>query len=239
MRALRDADRYDVLVEYALTAEDVAGPFRPIPQDPAEQASLPSLDFASPVERLGERFHASPALIEALNPSATLSAAGEVLRVPNVAASIQPSNPATVGGPQPVVGNVRVVVSKRTGALTVEAGDRVAFHAPVTVGSEHDPLPIGTWTVTVVQPNPVFFYNPDLFWDADPSHAKARLPPGPNNPVGVVWIGISHEHYGLHGTPEPSEVGHTASHGCIRLTNWDAARVATLVKQGTPVVFEE
>ena len=79
----------------------------------------------------------------------------------------------------------------------------------------------------------------DLFWDADPSHAKAKVPPGPNGPVGIVWIDISKEHYGLHGSPEPGKIGHTSSHGCVRLTNWDAARLAALVKKGTPVVFEQ
>jgi lipoprotein-anchoring transpeptidase ErfK/SrfK len=110
--------------------------------------------------------------------------------------------------------------------------------APVTVGSEHDPLPLGTWKVSGIQHDPTFFYNPDLFWDADPSHAKAKIPPGPNNPVGLVWIDINKEHYGLHGTPEPSRVGYTESHGCVRLTNWDAVKLAGLVKPGTRVVFE-
>jgi lipoprotein-anchoring transpeptidase ErfK/SrfK len=137
------------------------------------------------------------------------------------------------------VANVRIVVSKSASSLTVldDAGT-VIFHAPVTSGSEHDPLPLGKWTVTAVSRNPTFHYNPDLFWDADPSHAKAKIPPGPNNPVGVVWIDISREHYGLHGTPEPGKVGHTQSHGCVRLTNWDASYVASLVKKGTPVLFE-
>ena len=84
------------------------------------------------------------------------------------------------------------------------------FYAPVTTGSEHDPLPIGEWKVTGVQFNPTFHYNPDLFWDADPSHTKAKLPPGPNNPVGLVWIDLTKEHYGIHGTPEPSTIGQTA-----------------------------
>jgi lipoprotein-anchoring transpeptidase ErfK/SrfK len=111
------------------------------------------------------------------------------------------------------------------------------MHAPVTSGSEHDPLPIGPWTVTGVGRNPTFNYNPDLFWDADPSHAKSRIPPGPNNPVGLVWIDLSKEHYGIHGTPEPSRISYGESHGCIRLTNWDALRVASLVGKGTPVVL--
>ena len=109
------------------------------------------------------------------------------------------------------------------------------FHAPVTSGSEHDPLPIGTWKVTSVEQMPAFNYNPDLFWDADPKHAKARIPPGPNNPVGTVWIDLSKEHYGIHGTPEPSKIGHTQSHGCVRLTNWDAQRLARWARPGTTV----
>src|SRR4029079_6290695 len=102
-----------------------------------------------------------------------------------------------------------------------------------------DPLPLGTWKVTGVQNNPPFNYNPDLFWDADAKQTKAKLPPGPNNPVGVGWIGLDKEHYGIHGTPEPSLIGKTTSHGCVRLTNWDAARLASLVKKGTPIIFEK
>jgi lipoprotein-anchoring transpeptidase ErfK/SrfK len=115
---------------------------------------------------------------------------------------------------------------------------QIVFHAPVTSGSEHDSLPLGTWTVTSVLRNPTFNYDPDLFWDAAPANAKAKIRAGPNNPVGVVWIDINKPHYGIHGTPEPGRIGYTASHGCVRLTNWDAARLAGLVTKGTPVVFE-
>ena len=113
------------------------------------------------------------------------------------------------------------------------------FHAPVTSGSAHDSLPLGQWAVTVIARNPTYNYNPELFWDADPSHSKAKLPSGPNSPVGLVWIDISKDHYGLHGTAEPATIGHSASHGCVRLTNWDAMRLAGLVVKGTQVVFEE
>jgi lipoprotein-anchoring transpeptidase ErfK/SrfK len=124
--------------------------------------------------------------------------------------------------------------------LTVTDGTgHVLFYAPVTTGSEHDPLPIGEWKVNGIQHDPPFHYNPDLFWDAEPKHAKATIPPGPNNPVGLVWIDISRPHYGLHGTPEPSAIGRTASHGCVRLTNWDALKLASLVRPGTHVVFTE
>jgi lipoprotein-anchoring transpeptidase ErfK/SrfK len=131
-------------------------------------------------------------------------------------------------------------VAKSTSSLTVtDESGRVLVYAPVTTGSLHDPLPIGEWKVTGIRFNPKFHYNPDLFWDAEPAHTKATIQPGPNNPVGVVWIDISKEHYGLHGTPEPSTIGRTQSHGCVRMTNWDALKVAALVKPGTHVVFTE
>jgi lipoprotein-anchoring transpeptidase ErfK/SrfK len=135
--------------------------------------------------------------------------------------------------------DLTLVVSKSRSSLAIRTADgETLLHVPVTSGSARDPLPIGTWTVTGVSRNPSFHYNPDLFWDADPSHSKATIPPGPNNPVGVVWIDLSKEHYGIHGTPEPGRIGHTASHGCVRLTNWDALRVAALVRTGTTVLFE-
>jgi lipoprotein-anchoring transpeptidase ErfK/SrfK len=113
------------------------------------------------------------------------------------------------------------------------------MYAPVTTGSEHDPLPIGDWKVNGVEHDPKFHYNPALFWDAQATDAKATIPPGPNNPVGVVWIDISRPHYGLHGTPEPSKIGKTESHGCVRLTNWDALKLSSLVRPGTKVIFAE
>ena len=107
------------------------------------------------------------------------------------------------------------------------------------MGSEHDPLPVGEWQVTGIHHNPIFYYNPELFWDADPSHSKAKIAPGPNNPVGVVWIDLTKEHYGIHGTPGPASVGHAQSHGCVRLTNWDAAELAQMLREKTPVTFQE
>jgi lipoprotein-anchoring transpeptidase ErfK/SrfK len=137
-------------------------------------------------------------------------------------------------------GIVSVVVSKTTSGLTVyNQKHQVVFHAPVTSGSAHDSLPLGRWMVTSVQRHPTFNYNPSLFWDADPSNAKATIAAGPNNPVGVVWIDINKAHYGIHGTPEPGRIGYAASHGCVRLTNWDASRLAGLVAKGTSIVFEE
>jgi lipoprotein-anchoring transpeptidase ErfK/SrfK len=230
------------LVTYKITQEDAAGPFTPnIPEDMAEKAKLPALGYRNVAEALGEKFHASPALLKALNPQ-TGFAAGDEIKVPNVADAVQPVAPPR-GGRQADPNSpatVTVTVDKSTSDLVVTDGaGHTLFYAPVTTGSEHDPLPIGEWKVNGVQKNPTFFYNPDLFWDAEPGHAKAKIPPGPNNPVGVVWIDISRPHYGLHGTPEPSTIGKTESHGCVRLTNWDAQKLAALVRPGTKVVFAE
>jgi lipoprotein-anchoring transpeptidase ErfK/SrfK len=230
------------LATYKITPEDAAGPFTAdIPEDMMEKAKLTALGYRNLAEALGERFHTSPALLKALNPQATLAAGAEI-KVPNVADAIQPVAPPR-GGRQADPNSpatVTVTVRKSTSDLVVSDGTgHTLFYAPVTTGSEHDPLPIGEWKVTGVQKNPTFGYNPDLFWDADPTHAKAKIPAGPNNPVGVVWIDISRPHYGLHGTPEPATIGKTASHGCVRLTNWDAQRVAALVRPGTKVVFAE
>lgn len=218
---------------YAVTAEDLDGPFvRSIPDDLERQAELPALSYTGPLELLAELFHTTPALLAKLNPGVEL-ARGARLQVPNVRPGA-----ADAGEAPGKNGEVVVVVSKGASTLTVEHGDDVVFFAPVTAGSRKDPLPLGEWKVKGVARNPVFHYNPDLFWDADPSHAKAKIAPGPNNPVGLVWIDLSKEHYGIHGTPEPSRVGHSFSHGCVRLTNWDALRLADLVGPGTRVLFK-
>jgi lipoprotein-anchoring transpeptidase ErfK/SrfK len=240
-----DALPADAIVAYRITEEDAAGPFTPnIPEDMVEKSKLPALGYQNLLEALGERFHASPALLKRMNPEARF-AAGEEIQVPNVAAAVAPVGPprgrqsdATPTADNPAA--TIVTVRKSTSDLTVVDGaGKVLMYAPVTTGSEHDPLPIGEWKVTGVQRDPKFHYNPDLFWDADPKHSKAAIPAGPNNPVGVVWVDISKPHYGLHGTPEPATVGKTASHGCVRLTNWDATKLASLVRPGTKVVFSE
>jgi lipoprotein-anchoring transpeptidase ErfK/SrfK len=246
------AESYDAsLVQYVIAPEDAAGPFTgELPADLMQQASLDALGYVSILELLAERFHVRPELLLQMNPGVPL-VPGQTLHVPAVEPFVLPqgrgrrkaapaADPARAAnrrasGADPAR---RVTVTKATGSLLVEtaAGD-VLFHAPVTVGSEHDPLPIGQWKITGVYLNPVFHYNPDLFWDADPGHAKAKIAAGPNNPVGPIWIDISKEHYGFHGTPEPSQIGHAQSHGCIRLTNWDVARLAALVTDGMEVEF--
>ena len=234
------------IVSYTITAEDVAGPFvDKIPKDPTEQSKLPGLYYTSVLQELGEKFHSAPILLKRLNPRAHFTA-GEQIHVPNVLGTEQPApNTTRAAGTQGKRARakaeaVKVVVSRKASDLKVYGREgQIIFYAPVTSGSAHDSLPIGNWVVTSVVRNPTYNYNPDLFWDADPANAKAKIAAGPNNPVGVVWIGIDVPHYGIHGTPEPGQIGHSASHGCVRMTNWDATRVADLVRDATPVVFEE
>jgi lipoprotein-anchoring transpeptidase ErfK/SrfK len=220
---------------YTITDADVQGPFDPsIPSQLADQAKLATLNYRSPMELLAERFHASPALLTQLNPGVQMTA-GREIKVPAVA----PFDPGTRPQLDATAGDLRIAVSKEESALRATRADgTLVFYAPVSSGSQHDPLPSGDFKVRGVAWRPPFHYNPKLFWDAKPADAKAKIPAGPNNPVGVVWIDLDLEHYGIHGTPEPGRVGHTESHGCVRLTNWDAARVASLVKPGTPVHFQ-
>jgi len=235
------ASPQDALADYTITEQDAAGPFTPsIPSDMAAMAKLDALNYTGVLEMLGERFHSSPALLRRLNPEARF-AAGESIKVPNVTREVAPVGPPPGRQNDPSSPAITTIsVHKSTSDLVVtDNTGKVLMYAPVTTGSEHDPLPIGEWKVNGVQRNPTFHYNPALFWDAQSKDTKATIPPGPNNPVGVVWIDISRPHYGLHGTPEPSKIGKTTSHGCVRLTNWDAEKLAGLVKPGTRVLFAE
>ncbi|WP_020654240.1 L,D-transpeptidase family protein [Massilia niastensis] len=216
------------LVSYTLAEADVAGPFRPVPSEMMAKAALPALGYASAAEGLGEKFHASPKLLERLNPGKELTRAGEEITVPNV------------GGKEPLPPAAKVVVRDKAKTLQLyDAGGQLLAQYPASTGSDRDPLPVGTWKIEGVHPNPVYNYNPKLFWDAEPGDKKAKIAPGPNNPVGVAWIDLSKPHYGIHGTPVPGHVGKTESHGCIRLTNWSAAEVAKVVAAGVEVVLQD
>jgi lipoprotein-anchoring transpeptidase ErfK/SrfK len=224
--ALALADSAPVLTTYVVTPEDTAGPFVEIPTDLMKQAELPALGFANVVELLGEKFHSSPKLLQRLNPGKKFDA-GDEIQVPNVQRI-------------PVGKAAKVVVSTRDSSVTaVDAQGVVLARYPATLGGANDRLPIGNWKINGVSRNPPFHYNPDLFWDAKREHAKAVIKPGPNNPVGVVWIDLSKESMGIHGTPQPSLIGKRTSHGCIRLTNWDASELADLVSPGIPALLVE
>lgn len=233
-KALGGDSAEPTLTTYTLTDQDVAGPFEKIPPKLADQAKLETLGYQSTTELIAERFHVSPALLAKLNPGVAMTA-GRAIKVP----AVTPFDPNDKPVRDAEAADITISVSREESALRATRADgTLVFYAPVSSGSTHDPLPPGDWKVLGVGWHPVFHYNPDLFWDSKATDEKAAIKPGPNNPVGVVWIALSVEHYGLHGTPEPGNIGHTESHGCVRMTNWDAARVAALVKPGTPVTFK-
>jgi lipoprotein-anchoring transpeptidase ErfK/SrfK len=222
-----NSDQSPAIVPYRITPEDVTGPFEKIPEGWAEMAKLPKMVYASVDDELGERFHLNPALLHKLNPGKAFDQPDTEIMVPNIDTRITGRAAS-------------LVVSKSAGIVTaLDARGKVLAQFPATTGSKHDPLPIGDWKVTTVHQNPTFAYNPDLFWDADPKDGQTTIAPGPRGPVGVVWIGISKEHYGIHGTADPLAIGHTQSHGCIRLTNWDALELSKMVGPGTPVHLKE
>ncbi len=223
---LTATDPAPTLISYTITDADVAGPFAPIPADLMEQANLKALGYESALEGLGEQFHASEALLQRLNPGKKFTA-GEEIQVPNV-------QRLKIGKAMKVV----VSMSDQS-VIALDAQDVVLARYPATLGSERDPLPVGNWKINGVRRDPTFAYNPALFWDAKPDQAKATLPAGPNSPVGVVWIDLSKESMGIHGTPTPSVIGKRQSHGCIRLTNWDARELSGLVAPGVPALLTE
>jgi lipoprotein-anchoring transpeptidase ErfK/SrfK len=226
--AVLNTDQEPILLAYTIEEADVAGPFLPIPADWSDKAAMKALGFTSAIEGLGEKFHASPKLLSRLNPGKKLDVAGTEIMVPNIAAA----------SALPKAAKIIVDESDQTLSL-VDAKGKTIAQFPATMGSEHDPLPVGRWKVTGVGLNPVFHYNPKLFWDAEPGDTKVTIPAGPNNPVGVAWIDLSKPHYGIHGTPEPSGIGKTQSHGCIRLTNWDANTLAQSVAKGVEVLLQQ
>lgn len=223
----------------------------PLPKRPENQAKLPFLGYRNMLEKVAERYHTTPATIVALNGREALIGLGQTLRLPNVVPTSRDyggvqgdggkvMNLLNVDGRQPQ-GNY-IVVDKSEGVLKVFQGaasgndddqvGQLVAQFPVTMGSTKDPLPLGDWKVTTYAFLPPFHYQPDLFWDVEDTKDDKMLPPGPNGPVGVAWLDLTKEHYGIHGTPEPSTIGRAESHGCIRMTNWDVMRLAKIVKPG-------
>ena len=212
-----------VLAPYTVTEQDTAGPFRKIPADMMDRAALDRLEFEDVVEALGERFHASPKLLRDLNPGKKFEA-GDELVVPDV------------GGAKPEWKAASVQLVKRDLVLRVlDREGRLLAQFPISVGKGKNELPPGKLKIVSEQKDPVFHYDPALIRNSKSSHAKARINPGPNNPVGVVWLGLSKPHYGIHGTPSPAKIGREETSGCIHLTNWDAVKLAALVAPGFQV----
>lgn len=233
----------------ALGPEVFQGPFvYPFPQQPEDQAKLGFLGYRNELEKLAEMFHTTPDTIVALNGPDKLMRQGEVLRLPNVLPTSRNYggnlkaehaawfNALNVDANQPQ--GDHVVVDKSEGVLKVmDASDRLVAQFPVTMGSTQFPLPIGEWKVTTYAFVPPFKYQPDILLKPK-SDRELDLPPGPNGPVGIAWLDLTKEHYGIHGTNEPQTIGRAESSGCIRLANWDVLRLSRMMKPGFKAVFQ-
>ena len=228
-RMLAEADGDPVLEDYTITGDDVDGPFvRHIPAKLEDMAKLDKLGYSSPRELLAERSHIDEKLLEALNPGANFAKAGTTIIVPKLAKD------------RKTVKVARIEVDKKEKAVRAfgKDGKLVAFY-PATIGSREKPAPDGTYKVRAVAENPTYYYDPDdLSFKGVKTKEEFKIAPGPNNPVGSVWIDLTKETYGIHGTPDPASIGKTSSHGCIRLTNWDAEALAKMVGTGTVVEFK-
>jgi len=228
-RALREKDNEPALVKYTITEKDVAGPFiETVPQDYREKASLKRLSYTSAKELLAEKFHMSEKLLQQLNLNVAFDRAGTEIVVANVTREALPRRVARVD-----------VDAVRQRVLAYEKDDTIVAIYPATVGSAERPSPFGEFKVTSVAENPTYHYDPSLNLRGVDVQEPLDLPPGPNNPVGLVWIALSAKGYGIHGTPDPEAVSKRSSHGCIRLTNWDALELARHVSKGTPVTISE
>ncbi|MDX1623526.1 MAG: L,D-transpeptidase family protein [Gemmatimonadota bacterium] len=258
VRVAGNPDRYVRTV--VLTEEDVAGPFVSIPESPWQQADLACLCYRSVGEKVAERFHATPGMLSRLNPDVVLDSlrAGDSLRVPNVegieltdagegkaapgAGEETLASRDTLAGADVAradAGDVaRIVISDAGHWLhALDEDGRILYHFPTTLGSQYNPSPEGRLEITSISFDPWFHFQPALFDEVDDSEPDVKLPPGPNSPVGIVWMALSKPHYGIHGTARPETIGYVTSHGCIRLTNWDARFLAERTRTGVPVEF--
>jgi lipoprotein-anchoring transpeptidase ErfK/SrfK len=237
-----------ILTHYTISAEDVAGPFeKQTPTGLVEMAQLSGLSYSSPLAELAETFHMSESLLKELNPRANFSQPGADIVVAAVSPMLLRSGrhaiearPPTASEAQKIARAETIIVDKP--ARNVRAYDKkgklLAFY-PATMGSEEKPAPSGAFKVRRVEWNPDYVYDPRFAWKGVNTNRKLTISPGPNNPVGLVWIDLTAPSYGIHGTPQPEDIGKTQSHGCVRLTNWDAVELASMVGAGAVVRFED
>ncbi|MGQ2904387.1 MAG: L,D-transpeptidase [Neoaquamicrobium sediminum] len=218
----------DAFTTYEITSVDVAGPFvASIPTDYAEKAQMERMGFVSVAEMLAERFHMDEKYLRALNPGVAFDRPGTIIKVVNTG--------------KLRTGTVTRIIAdkgKRQVRAYGEDGSLIAIY-PSTIGSAATPSPTGTHSVERIATDPEYTYNPKINFQQGNNTSVLRIPPGPNGPVGTIWIALSKPTYGIHGTPDPSKIGKTESNGCIRLTNWDAQELAKMVKVGASVEFVE
>ena len=224
-KSLREGSPDALLTGYTVTEKDAAGPFEATPKDMSERAKLKALVYTSLEELLGERFHVNPDYLKRLNPGKKITAGAEIV-VPNVDVSKLPTRASQL---------IEIDKSERV-LFVMDKDGKPAAGFPISIGNEtNDPLPIGVMAIKNAVDNPTFTYNPAILKNAPKTAEKVDIAAGPNNPVGTVWLGLTKPHWGIHGTPEPAKVGHSETNGCIHLTNWDAERLAKIVKVGARV----
>lgn len=216
----------DAFASYTITPEDAAGPYvASIPEDYSQKAQLERMAFTSVTEAIAERFHMDENYLKAINPGVNFNRPGTIIKVANFGRLV--SKP---------VARILADKAKKQVFAYGEDGNLVAAY-PATIGSTDTPSPSGIHAVSRIAVNPNYTYNPNLNFKQGNNDKILTIPPGPNGPVGSIWIALDKPTYGIHGTPEPSKIGKTESHGCIRLTNWDATELAKLVKPGVTVEF--
>ncbi|MEO5880926.1 MAG: L,D-transpeptidase family protein [Caldimonas sp.] len=218
--ALR-ADGAPLFASHTVSAAEAAGPYRKVPAGVAERGQLDALGYESVQEAISERYHMSERLLRELNRGRAFAAGDELVVV--AAADAAPAG----------AGAKSIEIDKSDRVLFVLGAEQQILAAfPISIGGPRDPLPVGRMKIANEVKNPSFTYDPSLLKTAKPGEVKTEIRPGPNNPVGNMWLGLSKPHWGIHGTPTPSRIGREETNGCIHLTNWDAARVSTLAKAG-------
>jgi len=221
--ALEKDDAAAPFAVYTISAADAKGPYERLPRDVAEQAKLKWLGYESIEEALAERFHMGQRYLRELNRGAAFAAGNQI-----VIAAVGNASEVSVKAPS-------IEIDKSEHVLYVLGGERIVASFPISIGGPRDPLPLGRMKIVNEVKNPSFTYDPALLKTAPRDAVKTELPPGPNNPVGTVWLGLTKPHWGIHGTPDPARLGHEETNGCVHLTNWDAERLSRLVKAGTVV----
>ena len=214
-------------IEYTITAQDLKGPYaQSIPVDYAEQSKMRGLYYTRVTEMLGEKFHMDELFLQKINSGATFNKVGEKIIVANVKNTLPK--------------NIKMIIAHKGSKqlYLLDQQNKMIASFPATIGSEDNPPPSGTHVIGSIVPNPHYSYNPKNFIQGK-NLKPVSLPPGPNNPVGNIWIGLSRPSFGIHGTPNPALISKTASHGCIRLTNWDANNLSKIVRKGMTVRFLE
>jgi lipoprotein-anchoring transpeptidase ErfK/SrfK len=256
------AGRSEPLRQLTLTDQDLRGPFVDLPEDVYARAQLDCLCYENALEMLAERSHSAPDLLRKLNPQTDFDRlqAGQSIVTPNVTDILAQQDTGPTTGARPAANTqggatpgstgpmgqgqtgqiAEIVISKKGYYLqALDAERHILYHFPSTLGSKYDPSPKGDYKVTSIHPRPDFHYQPALMADVPDNEKNAQLPPGPNSPVGLVWMQLSKPHNGIHGTAVPDTIGYTSSHGCVRLTNWDAVFLSEQIQPGVRVRFVE